>query len=118
MLADPQSVTYNTVAKSLVASSRGLDQSSYMLNDSGTIYVLRTGHTFAKRNRVFARLQRDSYVADPFVPAQNVQAGMVATLSIDWSTIGFTASDPSYLAQALVDWATDATLAKLIAGET
>lgn len=117
MLSDPQSVTYNTVAKSLVRSSSGDRMSEYRLNDSGTLYLLRTGHTFAKRNRVFARLARDAYVADPVVPTQNLFAGSVVTLSIDWSSIGQTATDAQNIAKALVAWASDATLLKLINGE-
>jgi hypothetical protein len=118
MLADPQSVTYSTVAKSLVKASSGVNQSEYRLNDSGTLFVLRTGHTFSRRNRTFARLSRDAYVADPLVPANNMMAGMAATLSIDWSPIGLTATDAQNLAKALVAWASDATLLKLINGET
>lgn len=118
MLADPQSVTYATVAKSLVKSASGPTQSEYRLNDSGTLYLLRTGHSFAKRNRVFARLARDSYVADPLVPANNMYAGMAATLSIDWSPMGLTATDAQNLGKALVAWSSDATLLKLINGET
>jgi hypothetical protein len=118
MLADPQSLTYATVAKSLVRSSVGLDQSEYRLNDSGTLFILKTGHTFNKRNRCFARFSRDAYVSDPLVPANNLMAGMAATLSIDWSPIGLTATNAQDLAKALVAWATDATLLKLINGET
>lgn len=118
MLADPQSVTYNTVAKSLVKTQSGVNQSEYRLNDSGTLYLLRAGHTFAKRNRAFVRLQRDAFVSDPFVPAQNIVSSAVTTLSMDWATTGVTAADMQNLANTLVAWCTSATLLKLINGET
>jgi len=118
MLADPQSVTYNTVAKSLVTSFRGEQESQYRLNDSGVIYLLRVGHTFGKRNRTFAQLRRESYVSDPVVPANNLLAGMFATLTIDWAPVGLAAADAQYLGNALTGWASSATILKMINGET
>jgi len=118
MLADPQSVTYATVAKSLVAVSRGDDSSVYKLNDSGTLYELTINHTFGKRNRVYAKLRRDVYAADPIVPTQNILAGATVSMTIDYPLTGLTATDAQNLAKALRDWAVDATLLKIINGET
>lgn len=118
MLADPQSVTYATVAKSLVGSSRAPDSSEYRLNDSGTLYLLRTGHAFGKRNRAFAQIRRDAYVSDPVVPAQNIFAGMTATITFDWATVGITATNVQDLGNALTAWAASATILKLVNGET
>jgi len=118
VFADPQSVTYATVAKSLVAVSRGDSQSEYRLSDSGVNYKFNLGHTFSKRSRAFARLQRDSYSSDPLVPAQNILASMTATLTVDFPNFGLTSSDALALAKALRDWATDANILKLVNGET
>lgn len=118
MLTDPQSITYNSVAKSLVASSRGVDQSEYRLNDAGTLYELRVGHTFKARNRVFARLARTSAVTDPLVPANNILASMTATLTIDFPLFGLAASDANLLGNALVGWASSAQILKMLNGET
>lgn len=118
MFTDPVSITYATVAKSLPAISRGTDASAYQLNDSGVIYNLTLSHQFKNRNRVVARLQRDSYSADPLVPSQNILASGTCTLTIDFPRTGFTAADAQALAKALVGWASDANLLKLAGGET
>lgn len=118
MLADPQTVTYATVGKSLPAISRGDSQSVYFLNDAGVQYTLTISHSFAKRNRVVCRLQRSSYSADPVVPAQNLLASMTCTFTLDFPSVGLTPSDVSSLAQAVVDLLTDSFLGKVIAGET
>lgn len=118
MFADPQSVTYATVAKSLAAIGRGPDNSVYQLNDTGVTYNLQLSHQFAKRNRAVARLARTSSVSDPLVPANNVIASMTATLTVDFPTFGLTATDAQNIAKALRDWATDANILKLVNGET
>lgn len=118
MLADPQSVTYATVAKTLAAISRGEDSSEYKLNDSGTIYDLILSHSFKTRNRVVARLRRDAYATDPLVPANSVLASQTCTLTMDFPSIGVTAVDAQNLAKALRDFLTDAVILKLANGET
>lgn len=118
MFADPQSVTYAAAAKSLAAIGRSNDQSEYKLNDSGTVYDLILAHQFKTRNRCVARLRRDAFATDPLVPAQNILASMTATLTIDFPTTGLTATDAQNLAKALVAWATDANILKLVNGET
>lgn len=118
MLTDPQTITYATVAKNLPAISRGTDSSEYKLNDNGTIYDLLVGHAFKARNRVFTRLRRDVYAADPIVPAQNILASATCSLTMDFPTVGMTQTDVQNLAKALVGYLVDATLLKLITGET
>lgn len=118
MFADPQSITYNSVAKSLPAIGRDESQSTYQLNDSGVNYTLILSHQFKTRNRVVARLQRTSYASDPLVPANNLLASATATLTLDFQNTGMTASDVQLLGKALVGWASDANLLKLVGGET
>lgn len=118
MFSDPQSVTYSTVAKSLPVIGRNSDESSYKLNDAGVIYQMKLGHQFKKRNRVVARLQRDSFASDPLVPAQNILASMTATFTLDFPNIGLTTADAQNLGKALRDWLTDANILKLANGET
>lgn len=118
MFTDPQSVTYNTVAKSLPAISRSEEASTYALNDSGVQYTLKLSHQFKGRNRVVARLQRDAYASDPLVPTQNILAGATATFTIDFPRIGMTPADAQSLAKALVGWLSDANVLKLVNGET
>lgn len=118
MLADPQAVTYATVAKSLPKISSGVDSSEYNLNDGGVVYNLIVSHQFKTRNRVNVRLRRNAYAADAIVPANNVLASMTASFTMDFPTVGMTSSDMSNLAQALVDYLSDATILKLVNGET
>lgn len=118
MFADPQNLTYATVAKSLPAISRGEGSSEYRLNDSGTVYHLTLSHQFRTRNRVVARLRRDTVVTDPLIPSQSIPAGMTATLTIDFPTSGLLSTDAQALAKALVGWASDSNVLKLVNGET
>lgn len=119
MFADPQSITYATVAKSLVRTGSSADASNYKLNDSGVVYNLALSHQFKpRRTRAVARLQRDSFSSDPLTPANNVLASMTATLTMDFPTTGLTAADAQSLANALVAWATSANILKLANGET
>lgn len=118
MFADPQSVTYATVAKSLPAIGRSDSDSEYKLNDSGVVYDLILSHQFKTRNRAVARLRRDSYASDPLVPANNVLASMTGTFTLDFPNVGLTAADAQNLGKALRDWLSDANILKLVNGET
>jgi hypothetical protein len=118
VFADPQSITYATVAKSLPAIGRAADESSYKLVDSGAEYNLKLAHQFKARNRVVARLTRTVAVSDPLVPAQNIVASGTATLTLDFPSAGMTLADAQNLGKALRDWATDANILKLVGGET
>lgn len=118
MFADPQSVTYATVAKSLPRTGSDPNTSTYKLNDGGVIYTLSLTHQFAKRNRVVARLQRDSFASDPLVPANNILASMTASFTIDFPQTGLAASDAQNLGNALTAFLTSANILKMINGET
>lgn len=118
MLTDPQSVTYATVAKSLPAISRGDTQSVYKLNDGTATYELLVSHQFKARNRVIARLQRTSTASDPLVPAQNILASATVTFTMDFPNVGVLPTDVQNLAKALVGYLADATILKMVNGET
>jgi hypothetical protein len=117
MFADPQSVTYATVAKSLPRIGNDSTTSEYKLNDSGVVYDLSLSHQFKARNRVVARLRRDAFASDPLVPAQNILASMSATLTIDFPTAGLTATDAQNLGNALVGWLSSANILSLVNGQ-
>jgi hypothetical protein len=119
VFADPQSVTYATVAKSLPRIGTTDSSSEYRLVDSGGVtYDLQLSHQFAKRQRVVARLRRDSVVTDPLVPANSIAASMTATLTIDFPNTGLYPTDAQDLANALVAWLTSGNILKLANGET
>jgi len=117
VFADPQSVTYATVAKSLPAIGRNDTESTYVLNETGVQYKLVLSHQFKARNRVVARLQRTATVTDPLMPSQNIPASATATLTIDFPGVVSTTEAQS-LAKALIGWASDTNLLKLANGET
>lgn len=119
MFADPQSVTYSAVAKSLPAISRSTDSSSYKLYDAGNvIYDLSLSHSFKTRNRAVARLSRQLFTTDVLIPANSILTGATATLTVDFPATGMTLTDAQLLAKALVGWASDANILKLVGGET
>lgn len=120
MFADPQSVTYNTVAKSLPRISSGQDSSTYRLNDTAgnAIYTMTLTHQFKARNRVIARLQRESITTDPLATATNIDVSMAATFTIDFPNAGLTPVDAQYLGSALTGFLTSANILRLANGET
>jgi len=118
VFADPQSVTYATVAKSLPKIGSGADSSEYKLNDSGVVYDLTLAHQFKSRNRVNARLRRDAYASDPLTPTSNILASMTASFTLDFPNVGYTVADAQALGKALVAFMTDANILKLANGET
>ncbi|DAD51667.1 TPA_asm: coat protein [ssRNA phage Zoerhiza.1_31] len=118
MFADPQAVTYATVAKSLPRIGGDDQHSAYRLNDSGVVYNFDLSHQNKARNRVVARLQRTSNVADPLIPSQNIPASMTATFTIDFPNIGLSTTDAQNLGNTLVAWLTSANILKLANGET
>jgi hypothetical protein len=118
VFADPQSVTYATVAKTLPRIGSGENESFYKLNDAGVVYQLTLGHSFAKRNRTTARLRRDSFSDDPLIDTNNILASMTASLTIDFPNAGLTSTDAQSLANALVAWCSPANILKLVNGET
>jgi hypothetical protein len=113
MLADPQSVTINSVAKSLPAVSRGIGTSSYKYSD-GTIN-LTVAHQYGKRTRRTARLDFSKIAADPLISANNILYSMSAYLVVDLPITGFSNTEQKYIVDALTKWLTDSTDANTIA---
>jgi len=118
VFGDPQSVTYATVAKSLPAIGRGDSSSSYRLDDSGVQYDLTLSHSYGKRNRFVARLQRTSAVTDPLIPANSIAVSMTASFTLDLPPAGLTAVDAQNLGNALTGLLTSANILNLAGGET
>lgn len=117
MFADPQSVTVNAVAKSLAKVDGGNYRGTYSSAADGL--TLTVQHSKGKRNRSAVTLKSSKLTTDPYVPATNRNFEMVATLSINVPEIGFSSTEVSQIAQALIDWAdTPANLAKFVNGES
>jgi hypothetical protein len=102
MLADPQSVTVNAVAKSMPRiSSTGL-KSEY-LKDDETFRLTVSHQKSGKRIRSMVRLDQRAVVADPLTAVNDYE-----TLSfycvIDRPEVGFSATEVDYLVQGFKTW--------------
>lgn len=111
MLADPQSVTINSVAQSLPAVARGSNNSIYQ-KDDGTV-KLSVSHQYGKRTRRTVRLDFSKISADPLVPAQNQKVSMSTYLVIDQPITGMTITELKQVVDALTAYLTASTGAKV-----
>lgn len=119
MFADPQSVTVNAVALSLPRTATEGSKSEYTKDDG--LYKLTISHQVTKNGekRHLVRLDFSEMSADPFVPAENVQnAGAAYLVIVEPSEDQITNANLLLKVKGLRDWASDANLTKVIAGES
>jgi hypothetical protein len=80
---------------------------------------LRVTHANGKRVRRTVRLDFSDIVTDPFLDGTNRPVSMSTYLVVDTPLLGISATEISYVVQALVDWLdTPANLAKVLGGES
>lgn len=117
MYADPQSVTINGVATSLPRTGSSLTEGTYQSGDATV--SLSVVHRKTNRGRVQHRvgLRKDVVVPSIYNPAQNAPQSYSVALVIDAPTVGIASVDIAYVARALVAWATNANVDKLVAAE-
>jgi hypothetical protein len=117
MFADPQTITVNSVAKTLPAVSRAPDSSTYKM-DTGdfslTISKARTG----SRKRFAVRVDARKIAPDPLAASNNVEYTSTCILSINAPFVGYTNAEMKDIALALTGWATSANLLKVLGEET
>lgn len=112
-LADPQTVTVNTVAKTLNRVKTD-GYSSWYATDDGT-FTFRVAHQFNKtRTRRSVRLDQLVIAADPLT-AENTSQQAGVYLVIDEPQYGFSDTELNYLVQALVAWLTSVNVGKVCA---
>lgn len=119
MLADPQSVTINSVANSLPAVSREKDSSRYQKDDG--LVALTVSHTYGKRKRRVVRLDHSKVAADPLISAQNIRYSMSAYLVIDVPDTGYTVAEAKQIVDGLTAYLTassGANVTKVLGGES
>jgi hypothetical protein len=119
LFTDPQSVTINAVAQTLPRTDND-GQSATYTKDDGTV-VLKVNHQETKNGRLrhAVKLDQSKIAADPFVAGTSRLQGASVTVVIDEPNAGqFTNAEMLLLAKALIAWATDANLTKVIAGES
>lgn len=115
-LADPQSVTIDSVAVTLPNIGRSLTEGAYA--DATGEVNLSIRHNSARRTRHTVKLAKSLIVADPLVPSQNQNVSFSAHIVIDLPKNGIAVADATELANALVLWCTPANLAKVVGGES
>lgn len=125
MFSDPLSVIENTTTLSVPAIGRSPLESIYRYEDatSGDVYAIRIGHKFGpRRNRAFARIEREKYVSSVSVPANSELASWSSTLTVDWPLAGVTDNQVKFTVLALNGWLTAAAnggnVLRMIGGET
>lgn len=116
MFADPQSVTVNTVAKSMPKIKQGATDATYRTADE--TFQLRISHQTTKsRTRRMVRLDQTVIAADP-LSAVNTSQSAGVYLVIDEPKFGFDDATLDYMVDALVGWLTAGNIAKLLGSET
>lgn len=81
-------------------------------------YSMFIKHDSSRRTRHVVQLRRNVIVSDPLVPAQNVPLSYSAHLTVDLPKQGVVAADVIALANALIAWATSATITKVVGSES
>jgi len=109
MFADPQSVTYNSVAKSLIRVKTAETRSEYKTADDEFTFVISHQQS-GTRTRRMIRLDRTVIAADPLT-ATNASKRLGAYIVIDEPDFGFTDTEIGYLVAALSGWATSGNVA-------
>lgn len=112
MLTDPQTVTINTVEKTLNRISSTGTQSTYSKDDE-TVKLIVSHQESKGRTRHMIRLDETVVAADPLT-AVNASKKLGAYLVIDEPDFGFTDAEIDYVVQALVGWMTSANVLKVL----
>lgn len=119
LFADPQSVTIDTVAKSLPRTSVGDRVAVYTKDDELLRLTISHQSTNKGRTMRMARLDVIKISADPFLPAQNREVTETIHIVINEPSDGaFTNAEGLSNAKGLLDWLSDANVAKVLAGES
>jgi regulator of extracellular matrix RemA (YlzA/DUF370 family) len=113
MLADPQTVTINAVDQVLPRTSSGKDTATYT-KDDGTV-IETVSHQYGKRTRRVIRLDQNKIAADSLNPSLNTKSSMGVYLVLDIPTLGFTVTEQTYLAKALLAYLAASSYAALVA---
>lgn len=115
--ADPQSVTYNAVAQSLVRVSSGVNSGRfYATGASGSDFALELSHQYGKRTRRMARLNVGLVNANPFATGISAYESTSAYLVLDTpATNGIVDPAVAVLSvNALTAWLTASTNANAL----
>lgn len=114
-LADPQTITINTVPETCNRiKSEGL-RSTYQTPDGDVTFVVSHQNS-AKRTRRMMRVDQRKVAADPLT-SENEYKSAGVYLVVDQPEYGFSDAELDYLVQALVDWMTTANVTKVLGNQ-
>lgn len=103
--ADPQSVTFATVATSLPRVSTGPNTGTYS-KDDGTL-SMTISHAYGKRTRRVMRLDHAKIAADPLQASTNVRLTASAYIVVDTPPgYGYTVAETKQIVDALTAYLT------------
>lgn len=114
-LTDPQTITVNTVAKTLNRIKTEGMSSEYATDDE--VFKMRVSHQDSKgRTRRMVRVDHRVVAADPLSSIQEYKTSGVY-LVIDEPEFGFTDAEIDYDVQALKGWLSTANVLKVLANQ-
>lgn len=114
-LADPQTVTINSVPKTCNRISSTGTKTVYQTSDEEV--KLTISHQSGKgRTRRMARCDQLVIAADPLT-AENEYKSLGVYLVVDQPDFGFTDAEIDYVVQALNTWLSTATVTKLLGSQ-
>lgn len=116
MLADPQTVTINAVAKTLNRTSTEGTRSIYQTDDGEFRFTVSHQETSKKRIRRMVRVDQTVVAADPLT-AENAYQSAGVYIVIDEPEFGFTDAQLGYIAAGLTAWATPTNVGKICASQ-
>ncbi len=119
MLADPQSVTINSIAVSLPRLTAGENKGSFGSNDGLTKETV--SHSYGRRNRRMFRLDVSKTAPDPLISAQNIVHSMGVYLVVDAPATGYTVAEQKQVIDGLIaqlQASSGAIITKFLGGES
>lgn len=103
MFADPQSVTVNAVAQSLVRiGSTAHNQGRFRKSDGS--YVLTVSHVNGKRDIHKVRLDHSKIITDPLATDRNLPVGLSVKIDVDAPLVGYTNAEIVQILVGVADW--------------
>jgi hypothetical protein len=118
-LADPQSVTINSVANSLPRVGTNENHSNYR-KDDGTVEMTVSHQPGKVRTRDSVRLRFTKIAADPLLAGVNREVSLSVFFNVDRPLVGLTTAEIKDISTSLTTWLTassGANLTKVLGGE-
>jgi len=113
---DPQSITVNSVAKSMPRVSTEGSKSLYAMADE--TFKMTISHQASKtRTRRMVRVDQRVVAADPLTSLSEYKS-LGVYIVIDEPEYGFSDTEIDYVVQALKTWASTANVLKVLGSET